>query len=150
MAITTQIGREWILKTALDNASVDVMLYLDDTDAIGIDDDLADITTEPAEALGNYERQSASLETIRDGENFWRARTKALVTFDVEGESVSVDHYGIIATFTSVEASDVGDTAHLIVTGALSETRDLSAFEILGLEAGKVGFELGSIDELSS
>lgn len=136
-AVLTNIGEEWNAKNSGDGATLSVGLYNDSTDAAGDTTDLGDLTTEPAGSA--YARQSDTF-TAATNNNNWGPVTSSQLTYDTSDSSQSVDAYFITATFTSTEAGDGGDTEHIIATGLLSQTRDLSQIDELNLDAGSVGF----------
>lgn len=137
--ILTDLGEEWSLETALEGVSVDILLYNDSTDAIGDTDDLAAISTEPTD--GNYVRQTATL-TLVDESGDWAAETSAQVSFDVTDTTGTVDSYGIVANFTADDTSDGSATDHLVATGALSQSYDLSNLDTLNINSGTIGFKI--------
>jgi hypothetical protein len=135
----TNIGEEWSLKTNLDGASVSILVYNDATDDPGDADDLSAITTEPSD--GNYSRQSATL-TFAVKSSDGAAVTSAQVSFDMTDTTASVDSYGIVANFESTTAGDSGAQDHLVATGALSQTYDLSNLDTLNVSAETMGHKL--------
>jgi hypothetical protein len=137
-ALLTDLGEEWTLETALEGASISVGLYNDSTDAISDANDLADITTEPSGAA--YSRQSTTL-TMTDGGD-WQVETSAQVSFDTSDSSQNVDSYFLVANFQADDTGDGSATDHLIATGALSQSRDLSQIDTLNIAAGSAGFSL--------
>jgi hypothetical protein len=137
--VLTDLGEEYTLETALEGVSVTIGLYNDSTDSIAEGDDLAAITTEPTGST--YAQQSATL-TLSDDNGDWKAAISAQITFDVSACSASVDSYFIKASFQADDTGDGGSTEHLICTGALSQTRDLSQIDTLNVSAGTVGFHL--------
>lgn len=139
-AILTKVGEEWLIKTNADAASLDVGLYNDGTDAIGDGDDLAQITTEPGD--GNYARQTGVAFSASASGTDWQFDNDAQVSYDVANTTGSVDSYFIVANFLSAEAGDSVAQDHLIATGALSQSRDLTQIDTLNLAAGSVGASL--------
>ncbi len=137
--VLTDLGEEWTLETALEGASVTIGLYDDSTDAIGDTQDVGDITTEPSD--GNYARQSATL-TLVDESGDWAAETDAQVSFDVTDTTGTVDSYFIIYSFQADDTSDSAANDHLVATGALGQSRDLSQLDTLNLAAGSVGVKI--------
>lgn len=137
-AILTDLGEEWVLKNDISTATVTLGLYNDTTDAITDTEDLADIITEPSD--GNYVRQSATLEADDDGD--WHAQTSAQVTFDVTSTTGTVDSYFIMVNFQATDTADGVATDHLVATGALSQSRDLSQIDTLNITAGSAGIKL--------
>ena len=136
-AVLTNIGEEWNAKNSGEGATLSVGLYNDSTDAAGDTTDLSDLTSEPSGSA--YARQSDSFTADTQNSN-WGPVTSSQLTFDVSDSSQTVDAYFITATFTSTEAGDGGDTEHIIATGLLSQSRDLSQIDTLNLSAGSIGF----------
>lgn len=136
--ILTDLGEEYVIKNGAIGSGFVVGLYLDATDAISDTDDLSDITTEPAGA--SYAAQSAVMEADDDGD--WHAQANAAIEFDTSDSSTSVDSYYIAKSFQAVDTSDGSPTLHLLYTGALSQTRDLSQIDTLTLSLGGVGIKL--------
>lgn len=139
-AVLTDIGEEYVLKNNLDAASLTVGLYNDATDTAGDTTDLADLTTEPSD--GNYVRQSMTAELVDNTSQNWQFQNNAQISFDVTDTTGTVDSYFIVANFTSTDASDGSATDHIIATGALSQSRDLSQIDTLNLAGGSVGASL--------
>lgn len=133
--MTTQLhdtGEEAILDDFFEGsitkpASVSIGLFNDTTDALADSSDLAGITTEPAGAA--YARQSASFGTTdfttQDNAGDWEAII-ADQTFDTSDSSASVDAYFVVINFTSDDTGDTAATDHLLFTGSLDQTYDLS------------------------
>jgi hypothetical protein len=138
-ALLTDLGEEYVLETALSGVTVTIGLYNDSTDSISDTDDLSAITTEPSD--GNYARQTATIE-LADVSGDWTARTAAQVSFDVTSTTGTVDSYFIMVSFTADDTGDSGDNDHLIATGALSQSRDLSQIDTLNIAAGSIGFSI--------
>lgn len=136
-AVLTNIGEEWYAKHAGEGASVSVGLYNDSTDAASDTTDLGDLTTEPTGSA--YARQSDTLTASNQNTN-WGPVTSSKLTFDTSDSSQSVDAYFLTATFTSTEAGDGGNTEHIIATGLLSQSRNLSDVDQFEIEAGTAGF----------
>lgn len=134
--VLTDLGEEWMVKTNLDAESVDVGLYNDSTDAVADTDDIANITTEPSD--GNYARQSGEALSALDSSGDWGVDTDTTVVFDVTTTTGSVDSYFVVANFTAVDTSDGAPTDHLVFTGSLSQTYDLSNLDQLTISAGGV------------
>ena len=137
--ILTVFGEEYTVKTNLEGATLTIGLYNDSTDTIADGDDLAAITTEPSD--GNYVRQSITVETVNSGGN-WTARNTSSFSFDTTNTTGTVDSYFVVANFQSTEAGDGSATDHLIATGALSQSRDLSQIDTLNIPSGSVGYYL--------
>lgn len=138
-AVLTDIGEEWTLETALEGASVSIGLYNDSTDTAGDSTDIGNLTTEPSGA--SYSRQSVTL-TLADSGGDWQAQTGSNAVFDTSDSSQSVDAYFIVANFQSDDASDGSATDHIVATGSLSQTYDLSSVDQLTLNSGTVGFSI--------
>ena len=134
-AVLTNIGEEYVVKNAA-TGSFDVLLYNDTTDAAGDTTDLAALTTEPSD--GNYVRQTATfVAAAANGD--WKSSNDTEISFDVGSTTGTVDAYAIVANFQSTEAGDSAATDHIIVTGSMSQSRDLSQIDILNFTAGTVG-----------
>lgn len=136
-AILTDLGEEWLMKNNLDAVSVDVGLYNDATDSITDSEDLADITTEPSD--GNYTRQTGEALSASDISGDWGVDNDSQISFDVTNTTGTVDSYFFVANFTAVDTSDGGDTDHLVLTGSLSQSYDLSNVDTLDISAGTAG-----------
>lgn len=137
--ILTDLGEEYTLETALEGVSLTVGLYDDSTDSIGDTDDVDDITSEPSD--GNYSRQSMT-GTLTDTDGDWQIENDGELTFDVTDTTGTVDSYFIIANFQADDTSDTEDEDHLVATGALSQSRDLSQIDTLTISAGSVGWSI--------
>lgn len=136
--ILTDLGEEFTLKNNMEGVAVIVGLYNDSTDTITDTDDLAQVTTEPSD--GNYTRQSATLTLTDDGD--WAAVTSAQTSFDVTSTTGNVDSYFVVANFQATDTGDGTANDHLIGTGALSQSRDLSQIDTLNISAGNIGVKL--------
>lgn len=143
--VQTNFGEEWRQRAAAQDISISSMsagLYNDSTDALGESSDVGDITTEPGGSA--YGRHSIALpgdvSFTLDGSNNVQIDI-ADQTFDVSDSSQTVDTYFLVVSFQStVVASDSGANDHLIVTGALSQSRDLS--QIDNLQVNNMGTTL--------
>lgn len=138
------IGEEFLARMALRRdtiavpASLTLGLYLEATDLLTETDDLAAITTEPAD--GNYARRTITIDNAdiilsKVGGN-WQmelSENGINLVFDVIGTTGSVDAWFVVATFQSTEAGDAVPTAHLIANGALSATYNLSLLDTLNV-----------------
>lgn len=136
-AILTDLGEEWLVKNNADSASLDVGLYDDSTDSISDTEDIGDITTEPSD--GNYSRQTGIAMSASDLSGDWGFDNDSTISYDVTNTTGTVDSYFIVANF---QASDTGDGSandHLIVTGSLSQSYDLSNLDTLDISSGGVG-----------
>lgn len=136
--ILTNLGEEYIIKNGAIGSGFIVGLYNDVTDSIADADDLAAITSEPSGAA--YDYQAAVMEADDDGD--WHAQANAEVTFDTSNSNETVDSYYIAKSFQAVETADGAPTLHLLYTGALSQSRDLSQIDTLKLALGSVGIKL--------
>lgn len=136
--ILTGAGKEYTVKNGFAGSGFVIGLYNDQTDNIQDNEDLADITTQPTGAA--YDYQAAALEAADNGN--WHGRADAKLTFDVSDSSETVDSYFIAKSFQSVEKGDGAPALHLLATGALSKSRDLSQIDALELPVGSVGVEL--------
>lgn len=134
--ILTDLGEEWMVKTNLDTESVDVGLYNDSTDAVADTDDISDLTTEPSD--GNYSRQTGEALSALDSSGDWGVDTDTTVVFDVTSTTGTVDSYFVVANFTAVDTGDGGATDHMVFTGSLSQSYDLSNLDQLTISAGGV------------
>ena len=140
--ILTDLGEEFAVKNGVIGSGFTVGLYNDSVNNIADTSDLASITTKPAGAA--YADQAATLEAasgdVDDGN--WRGHANAAIVFDTSDSTGNVDSYFIAATFQAVETGDASPTPHLLSTGALSQTRDLSQIDTLTLPIGSVGIKL--------
>lgn len=134
----TNIGEEYVLKNDV-RGSFSVLLYNDATDGATDSFDISNLTTEPTD--GFYSRQSTSFTASNPSGN-WQIANSSDLVFNVTDTTGSVDAYAIVANFTSAEAGDGSATDHIIVTGALSMTRDLTQIDTLTLSSGGVGFSI--------
>lgn len=136
-AILTDLGEEWMIKNNLDTVSVDVGLYNDSTDSIADSDDLSAITTEPSD--GNYVRQTGEAVSASDISGDWGIDNDTTVTFDVTNTTGTVDSYFFVANFQAQDTSDSSAQDHLVLTGSLSQSYDLSNVDTLEISAGTSG-----------
>jgi hypothetical protein len=136
-AILTDLGEEWMITNDLDAASVDVGLYNDATDSISDTDDLAALTSEPSD--GNYTRQSGEAVSASDISGDWGVDNDSVITFDVTNTTGTVDSYFFVANFQANDTGDGSATDHLVLTGSLSQSYDLSNLDTLEISAGTSG-----------
>lgn len=136
----TDIGEEWLVKSDLSTATVDVGLYNDTTDALTDTDDVASITTEPAD--GNYTRQTGVSISANNISGDWGVVTDSKVTFDLQNTTPDVDAYFFVVTFQSETAGDTTAQDHLVVAGSLSQTYDLNSVDTLEVSAGTAGLSV--------
>ena len=133
--VLTNIGEEYVNKNGLDGVSLDVGLYNDGTDSASDTTDIGDLTTEPTNS--NYNRQTDTF-SVEDINGDWGIDNDSQLSFDFSDQSSSetVDSYFLIANFQSTEAGDGGATDHIIVTGGLSQDRDIGSIDTLNISAG--------------
>jgi hypothetical protein len=136
-AILTDLGEEWMVKTNLDSESVDIGLYNDSTDSIGDSDDVGAITTEPSD--GNYTRQTGESLSAADISGDWGVDNDNTVSFDVTNTTGTVDSYFFVANFQADDTGDGSANDHLVVTGSLSQSYDLSNVDQLDISSGTAG-----------
>lgn len=137
--ILTDLGEEYYAKFDVGASALDLGLYNDGTDAISDPDDLGAITTEPGGSA--YARQSTAV-TVTDLSGDWGFDNDNEESFDTSDSSQTVDGYFFVANF---QASDTGDSTaqdHLIATGALSQSRNLSDIDTLKISAGGIGVKV--------
>lgn len=119
-------------------STIDVLLYNDSTDSISDTNNVGDISTEPTGS--NYSRQSVNLDSTttpavtlsENGSNNWEAVAEE-VTFDTSDSSQSVDGYGWVANFDASGSTSGNNGDNLILTGALSQSYDLSNVDTLNV-----------------
>lgn len=135
-------GEEWAQKYSWRQdlisrgASVDVLLYLDDSDIDGdgvnegdqlIDaSDVGDITTEPSD--GNYVRQSVSLDSADVSLSVVNGDVEAefTVTFDTTNTTGHIDAHAVVADFQSdIVNAESGSNPHLVTSAAYESDTDL-------------------------
>lgn len=148
--ILTAIGEEYAVKNGLDSGATawNIGLYNDASgaatggDAIADTDDLIAITTEPANT--NYARQGDTF-TPSGSAGAWGSDNDTQIQFDFSDQSTSemVDSWFVVINFDSAEAGDAGTAAdHLVVTGPLSQARDIGSIDTLTIDAGGVRLDL--------
>lgn len=138
-AILTDLGEEYLVKNNLDTSSVDVGLYNDASDSVSDGDDLP-LSSEPSD--GNYTRQSGETLSATDISGDWGADNDNVITFDVTNTTGTVDSYFFVANFQAVDTGDGSSTDHLILTGSLSQSYDLSNLDTLKISAGTSGLRV--------
>ena len=139
-AVLTNIGEEYVMKNNVDGASLTVGLYNDGTDALSDTSDLANLTTEPAGSA--YARQTDTYAVTQNGSSNAQADNNNQLTYDTSDSTQAVDAYFIVANFQSSFNGDSSATDHIIATGLLSQSRDLSSVDTLNIAAGSAGFDL--------
>ncbi len=135
--ILTDIGEELVIKHDLDAISTyEIGLYNDVNDSIGKADNLNAIS-EPSE--GSYARQVTNLAGKRIAGDYGISNP-ARVEFDTSDETMSVDSYFVAYEFQAAGQGAPQD--NLIMTGALSQTRNLSEIDVLKLEIDGCGLTI--------
>lgn len=145
-SVLTNYGEEWIQRAAMQDISpttINCGLYNDSSDALGEGDDVAGISTEPAGSA--YAKQSVTAPTnvtfSLDGSNNLQVDIDDQ-TYDTSDSSQTVDSYFLVVNFqATIVSADGGATDHLVLTGALSQSRDLS--QIDNLQVNNMG---GTLD----
>jgi hypothetical protein len=137
--ILTDLGEEYLIKNSVSGITFTVGLYNDSTDSISETDDLSAITTEPSG--GAYARQSDTF-TAADLSGDWGTDNDSQLSYDTSDSSQTVDSYFIMVSFQASDTGDSGANDHLLLTGALSQSRDLSQIDTLNISAGGVGFKV--------
>lgn len=140
--VLTDLGEEYALETALEGSSITVGLYHDVNNSTEISDtsDIADIDSEPSS--GNYTRQTDTFTLVDNTSNNWQAVNASTITFDVTDSTSLVDSYFVVVNFQADDTGDGSATDHLILTGGLSQERDLSQIDTLEVNAQSLGFSL--------
>jgi len=136
-AILTDLGEEYMIKNNVDTASFDVGLYNDASDAISDGDDLGALSSEPSN--GNYTRQTSESVSASDIGGDWGVDNDTVITFDVTNTTGTVDSYFFVANFQADDTGDSSATDHLILTGSLSQSYELSNLDTLEISAGTAG-----------
>lgn len=138
-SVFTDYGEEWVQDLVINSGKTfTIGLYADDsgpgtpatTNTITDSSDIADITTEPSG--GSYAAQtdaSSNFTASLDGSNNVSI-TGSTLTYDVSDSSEDVNAYYMVVNFTSdLIGSDGAATDHLMATGYLDQTYDLSQFD---------------------
>jgi len=143
----TDFGEEFMIrKCFLENlgtiSGISIGLYDDSTDNIGETDDLGAITTEPSGVA--YSRISKSFGTTDFTGQQPSDDVQAIIgdhTFDLSDDTTgSVDSYFIVITFqSSIVGSDGAQTDHLVATGSLAQSYDLSMVDSLDNNGAGIG-----------
>lgn len=138
MAELVDLGEEWLHITDVTTVtSLDLLVYNDSTDSIADTNNLGDITSEPSGA--SYARQAAniSVSQISGDVGFDNDNQE---TFDMSDSTQTIDHYGYETDFqATIVASQGASQENLLLTGALSQTYDLSNVDTLNINAGAAG-----------
>lgn len=140
--MTTQLhdtGEEYY-QDKLSGESFTIGLYNDNSDNLTDSNDVGDITTEPSD--GNYSRQTGVAFSSSDDSGDWILTNDSQVQFDVTDTTGTVDAYFIVVNFQSDDKSDGAATDHLLATGSLSQSYDLSNLDTLNLSANGIGTSL--------
>ena len=113
------------------NATMEITLYNQATDALSDSSDSGDITTEPSG--GNYARETVDLDTAQittsqnNNSNYqFEFEDQTLITDD---STQDVDAYIVLVTFTSDLKGDGSDTEHYFFAGNLDQTYDLGQID---------------------
>lgn len=135
----SDFGEEWEHKWAFRqdlitrDATVEVLLYDDSTDALTDASDVGDVTTEPTD--GNYTRQTFTLDSgdVSVTRPAGDIRVEATVTFDVADTTGTVDASMCVVDFQSdVVNGETGPNPHHIYSGTLDiGSVDLAQFTSL-------------------
>jgi len=140
-------GEEFVQKTAwrIDEVTrpTEITVGLFNSGDLTVDDstDITDITTANAEPSGgNYTRQTATLDSsdvdlFEDGNGDWKMDVADQVFQpNSTNDTKTVDAYFVLASFTSETAGDSSANDHVMFTGDLSQSRDLSQIDELTVD----------------
>lgn len=130
-------GEEWSHKNTFRqdlagtrDTTVEVLLYDDSTDAITDSDDVGAVTTEPND--GNYTRQTFTLDStdVTLTQEAGDLRAEAVVTFDVDGTTGTVDATMAVVSFQSdiVNAEGTQNPHHIYSATLDIGSQNLSNF----------------------
>jgi len=132
----SDFGEEWSHKSSFRQdlitrgTTVEVLLYDDATDSITDSDDVGAVTTEPTD--GNYTRQTFTLDStdVTLTQEAGDLRAEAVVTFDVDGTTGTVDATMTVVDFQSdVVNAEGAQNPHHIYSATLDiGSQDLSNF----------------------
>lgn len=133
----SNFGEEWEHKFAFRqdtlgtrDTSLEILLFDDGTDSLTDSSDVGDITTEPTD--GNYVRQTVSLDSsaVTLSQVGGNIEAEAVVTFDVDGTTGSVDAAAAVVSFQSdIVNSETAQNPHHIYSADLDiGSVDLSNF----------------------
>ena len=136
----TNVGEEWAQKQIIEQHSIaswDIGLYNDATDAITDSEDITDITTEP-DTADDYARKTVTVpaDVTITGSTAVQFEINDQ-TWSVGTNTGTVDYWFIVVSFTSDVAngnSESGDNPHLVITGALSSSNDLTDIDNLTVQ----------------
>lgn len=143
--LLTDLGEEYMISNGLEAASVEVGLYNDSSDGLADNSDVADVSTEPANA--SYARQSVTFSK-GDMSGNWGVDNDSQFIFDftdvVKGDANDQD---VDCAFVTVgfQADDTGDgsvNTHLIANPSLSQTRGIGSIDTLEVAAGDLQIKL--------
>ena len=137
-------GEEYAIKNSLAGVSYDLILFNDGElsgsgDNLSDSSDIGDITTEPTGS--GYATQSDTFSAEDIGTN-WGITNDSLVSFDTLDSSTTVDSLAIIVNFQSDDTGDGSANDHLLSTGTLTQSRDLSNFSSIDFPAGDIELTL--------
>lgn len=145
-SIMTDFGEEYYHRTGTGDLSEistwEVGIYDDSTDNIAEGDDVGAIDTEPGNT--NYSRQSITASNVTFAQSGGDIENDVPdVTFDLSDNSSSntVDSWFVVIEYQATTVSSDGSaTAHLVLTGDLSQEYTLSNVD--NLQVQNVGFSL--------
>lgn len=136
----TNVGEEWAQKQIVEQhskTSWSIGLYNDTTDATTDTSDIGDLTSEPA-TVDDYARQTVTVPT---GVTL-SLDASSNIQFDVDDQTFSVgtntetvDAWFIVVSFQSdVVNAESSDNSHMVITGALSSSKDLTDIDNLTVQ----------------
>lgn len=132
-------GEEYLMDK-LSGESFAVGLYNDGADNLGDASDVGAITTEPTGT--SYSRITDTF-TSGDMSGDWGIDNDSQLSYNTSDSDQSVDAYFIVVNYASEDAGDGGTaTDHLLVTGSLSQPRNLSEIDTLNIAANSVGLKV--------
>jgi len=149
--MTTQLhdtGEEAIMRDFFEESlskptSVSVTLFNDSTDALSDGSDVSSVTTEPGGA--SFNRQSASFGTTdftaEDNANANWQSVIADQTFDTSDSSQTVDAYAVYIRYQSNDTGDSSAQNHLLFTGNLDQSYDLSGIDSFTLSGAGLAID---------
>lgn len=137
------IIRDFFTESISKPASVSVTLFNDSTDALSDTSDTSDLTTEPGGS--SFNRQTASFGTTdftaEDNANGnWQA-VIADQTFDTSDSSQTVDAYAVLISFQANDTGDGSAQTHLLFTGNLDQSYDLSGIDSFTLSGAGLAID---------
>lgn len=139
-AVLPDTGEEYIFDK-LDGESLTVVLYNDSSNGIGDTDDYDAITTEPTGS--DYAPQSSAFtSTVVSGEQ--TLENASGLEWQVGDASETVDAFAVIVNYQSDRTGEGSASDHLLFTGLLTESRDLSQNTTFTLDAGDVALSFAA------